>query len=122
VDDDNNTPYEQMTDAELDALTDQVVSEHQSGAAPLRSRNEASAHIVGTVPISMRVPGPLLEGIKAAAEEQHMPYQRLMKLWLEEGLARNEPKRASKPVRLRLTTEQLARLRQSGLDIHLEAS
>src|SRR5258708_29580570 len=50
------------------------------------------------------------------------PAPRLMKTWLEEGRARNEPQRVPKPVRLRLTVEQLARLRQAGLDIHLEAS
>ena len=51
--------------------------------------------------------------MKAAADEHHMPYQRLIKTWLEEGLARNEPERVPKPVHLRLTADQL-RIPQSG--------
>ncbi len=74
----DDTPYEQMTDAQLEELIEEVVSEHESGVAPLRPREEA-VRVVGTVPISLRIPGPLLEGIKAAAEEHHMRYQRLMK-------------------------------------------
>lgn len=29
-------PYEQMTDAELESFTDQVISEHESGITPFR--------------------------------------------------------------------------------------
>src|SRR5947209_7146641 len=119
----NEMPYEEMTDAQLEELTEQVIEEHTSGIAPLRPRDDAeTARVTGTVPISLRIPEWLLDSIKGAAEKQKEPYQRLMKRWLEEGLERDEPQSVPKPVRLRLTPEQLARLRQSGLDIHLEAS
>lgn len=75
------------------------------------------------MPISLRVPHTLLTSIKAAAAERGIPYQRLIKEWLEVGLARNALDVAAEPVTLRLSEEQAARLRQSGsLDIHLEAS
>ncbi len=67
--------------------------------------------VVGTVPVSLRIPGPLLEHIKVAANEHFMPYQRLMKEWLEERLAHIEPHHVPKPVRLRLTAEQIILLR-----------
>ena len=119
----NEKPYEDMTDQELEQLTEQTLREHESGTARFQQRDVTTTKVEGTVPISLRIPVTLLESIKAAAEARGVPYQRLMKSWLEEGLAHNAPDVMPKPVTLRLSEEQLARLRQSGsLDIHLEAS
>jgi tRNA(fMet)-specific endonuclease VapC len=86
-------------------------------------RGSVAAKVEGTAPIPIRVPVTLLAGIKAAAATRGIPYQRLMKIWLEEGLAHDNPNAVLKPVTLHLTEDQLNRLRQSGsLDIHLEAS
>jgi predicted DNA binding CopG/RHH family protein len=117
----NEKPYEDMTDQELEQLTEQALREHESGAA--RFQRRATTKVEGTVPISLRIPATLLASIKAVAAARGVPYQRLMKAWLEEGLAHNAPDVMPKPVTLRLSEEQLAQLRQSGsLDIHLEAS
>ena len=119
----NEKPYEDMTDEELEQLTEQALDEHESGRGRFQPRDITATEVEGTVPISLRVPPTLLAGIKAAAAARGVPYQRLMKTWLEEGLAHNAADVMPKPVTLRLSEEQLARLRQSGsLDIHLEAS
>jgi predicted DNA binding CopG/RHH family protein len=116
-------PYEVLTEQELDQLTEQALEEHESGRARFQRRDGTRTKGEGTVPISLRVPPTLLASIKAAAAERGIPYQRLIKVWLEEGLARNAPDLGSKAVTLRLSEEQAAQLRQSGsLDIHLEAS
>lgn len=115
--------YEDMTDRELDNLIEETLREHESGSIRFQRRGAGAAKVEGTTPVSIRVPITLLAGIKAAAATQGIPYQRLMKIWLEEGLARDNPNVVPKAVTLRLTEEQLTRLRQSGsLDIHLEAS
>jgi predicted DNA binding CopG/RHH family protein len=119
----NDKTYEDMTDGELEELTEQTLREHDSGEARFHRRGPAAAKIEGTVPISLRVPASMLTDIKAAAAEKGIPYQRLMKRWLEDGLAHDHPAVLPLAVTLRLTEEQLTRLRQSGsLDIHLEAS
>jgi predicted DNA binding CopG/RHH family protein len=116
------TPYEQMTDEQLEALTESVLDEHEAGTARFASHGDAARHTVGTVPISLRIPAPLLESIKAAGAARGVPYQRLIKVWLEDALARNAPDTLPQPVTLRLTPEAVTRLRESGsLDIHLEA-
>jgi predicted DNA binding CopG/RHH family protein len=118
----NEKPYEEMTEEELEQLTEQALLEHESGKDRFQPRDVTTTKVEGTVPISLRIPPTLLASIKAAAAARGVPYQRLMKVWLEEGLARNAPDVVPKPVTLRLSEEQLARLRQSGsLDIHLEA-
>jgi predicted DNA binding CopG/RHH family protein len=40
-----------------------------------------------TTAISLRLPVPLLERIKVAANKRDVPYQSLIKLWLSEKLA-----------------------------------
>lgn len=116
-------PYEDMTEQDLDQLTEQALGEHESGKARFQRRDATRTKVEGTVPISLRVPPTLLASVKAAAAERGIPYQRLIKAWLEEGLARNGPDVLAKPVTLRLNEEQAAQLRRSGsLDIHLEAS
>jgi predicted DNA binding CopG/RHH family protein len=58
--------------------------------------------------VNMRLPAPLLEGVKARAAQAGMPYQRYIRLALEEALARpaatkaaqkTQKKSAPKPVR-----------------------
>jgi predicted DNA binding CopG/RHH family protein len=115
--------YEDMTDQELEQLTEETLREHEVGEVRFQRRGSAAAQVEGTVPVSIRVPATLLANIKAAAATRSIPYQRLMKVWLEEGLAHDNPNVVPKPVTLHLTEDQLTRLRQSGsLDIHLEAS
>jgi predicted DNA binding CopG/RHH family protein len=115
--------YEDMTDRELEELTEETLREQESGEVRFQRRDPAAAKVEGTVPISIRVPVTLLTSIKAAAATRGIPYQRLMKIWLEEGLAHDNPNVVPKAVTLRLTEYQLTRLRQSGsLDIHLEGS
>jgi len=116
------TPYEQMTDEELEALTEHALDDHETGTARFQPRGETARRTTGTVPISLRVPAALLEQVKAAAGARGMPYQRLMKVWLEDALERNAPAVISQPVILRLSPEEVTRLRESGsIDIHLEA-
>lgn len=111
-----------MTDDELEALTERVIAEHEAGTARFHARGTAAGRTTGTVPISLRIPTPLLESIKEAASARGLPYQRLIKVWLEESLARNAPDTLPQPVTLRLTPEASTRLRESGsIDIHLEA-
>ncbi len=115
------TPYEHMTDEELEALTERALDEHEAGIPRFEPRGEAAPRTIGTVPISLRVPAPLLERVKAAAGARGMPYQRLIKVWLEEALARNAPEVISQRVTLRLSPEDVTHWRESGsLDIHLE--
>ena len=115
--------YEDMNDRELEELTEETLRQHESGEVRFGRRGSAAPKVEGTVPVSIRVPVTLLTRIKAAAAARDIPYQRLMKIWLEEGLAHNIPDVAPEPVTLHLSKDQLARLRQSGsLDIHLEAS
>lgn len=73
------------------------------------------------MPINIRVPLPLLEQVKAAAANRGVPYQRLIKVWLEDAVANDLQQGHEESVRLRLTRDQLTRLRQSGLDIHVES-
>jgi len=50
--------------------------------------------------VNMRLPAPLLEGVKARAAQAGMPYQRYIRLALEEALARPETtKAAQKPAK-----------------------
>lgn len=115
--------YEDMTDGELEQLTEETLREHEAGEVRFQRRGSAAAQVEGTVPVSIRVPATLLANIKAAAATRGVPYQRLMKIWLEEGLAHDNPNIVPKPVTLHLTADQLNQLHQSGsLDIHLEAS
>lgn len=112
--------YERMSDRELEALTEEALRDHESGEVPFRPRGETARHTVGTVPISIRIPVSLLEGIKTAAAAQGIPYQRLMKRWLEEGLAHDAPKVIPQPVVVHLTPQDVERLHRSGLlDIQL---
>jgi predicted DNA binding CopG/RHH family protein len=114
--------YEDMTDAELEQLTDEVLRDHVSGAAPFQPLGERATRTRGTVAISLRIPASLLDRIKSAAADQGVPYQRLMKLWLQDAADRNAPVQSSKAITLRLTPEEAARLRDEGaIDIHLEA-
>lgn len=46
----------------------------------------ASDRRVRTVPVTFRVPADLLERTKRAAEERHVPYQRLVKAIWEDAL------------------------------------
>ena len=115
--------YEALTEEELAELTEHALREHETGKAPRLPRGEAARRTTGTVPVSLRIPASLLEQVKAAAAVRDLPYQRLIKLWLEEALIRDAPAVVPRPVRLRLTAEHLARLRESGsLDIHLETA
>lgn len=117
------TAYEDLTEQELEQLTERVLDEHESGKARFERRDVTRSKVEGTVPISLRVPPTLLASIKVEAAKRRIPYQRLIKEWLEAALADNGPNIAAKPVTLRLSEEQAARLRESGsLDIHLEAS
>lgn len=119
----NDKSYEDMSDRELEELTEETLREHESGEVHFQRRGATAAKLEGTVPVSIRVPVTLLASVRAAAETRGIPYQCLMKMWLEEGLAHDNPNVAPKPVTLHLSKDQLARLRQSGsLDIHLEAS
>ncbi len=114
--------YEELTDGELATLTERSLREHEAGDVPFHPRGEAARRTTGTVPISLRVPAPLLKQIKAVAAVRELPYQALIKLWLEEALVRHAPI-ALHPVTLRLTAEQLTCLQESGsLDIHLETA
>lgn len=115
--------YEDMSDRELETLTEESLREHESGKVRFQRRGSAATKVEGTVPVSIRVPVTLLASVRAAAETRGIPYQRLMKIWLEEGLEHDNPNIVPKPVTLHLTEDQLTRLRQSGaLDIRLEAS
>lgn len=114
-------PYEQMSDEELEALTEEALRDHEAGRARFQPQGEAALRTEGTVPISIRIPASLLERIKAAAAVKNVPYQRLMKTWLEEGLTRNVPGPVPPPVTVRLTEKEIERLRQSGsLEILLD--
>lgn len=44
--------------------------------------------------VNMRLPTPLLERVKAVAEKENVPYQRLIRDLIEQGLARKD-RRAS---------------------------
>jgi predicted DNA binding CopG/RHH family protein len=68
---------------ELDAELDQAIAE--GGFKPL---GERALRTVRTVPISLRLPEPLLARLKLEAVNRGMSYQRLLKLLVEEGLAR----------------------------------
>ena len=48
-----------------------------------------------TKTISLRLPRHLLEGIKAAANSRDVPYQSLIKVWLQERLLQPAPKPAA---------------------------
>jgi len=116
-------PYEKMSDDELAAITEDALCEHESGRARFQPQGETASRTIRTVPVSIRIPAQLLEQIKAVAASREMPYQRLMKVWLEDGLTRQAPEAIPKPVTLHLTRAQAEQLRESGtLEIHLEAS
>jgi predicted DNA binding CopG/RHH family protein len=113
--------YQRMNEDQLQELTEQALREHEAGEAPFQPRGDETARTVGTVPISLRLPAPLLAGIKATAAKRKLPYQRLIKRWLEEALARNGNADPSQPVLIRLSVKQLAWLCESGsLDVHIE--
>ncbi|MGI8553246.1 MAG: CopG family antitoxin [Dehalococcoidia bacterium] len=83
--------YEEMSEDELAELTEQALREHESGVARFVLQGEAARTTIGTVPISLRVAPALLDQIKAIAAAREIPYQRLIKLWLEEAVTRNDP-------------------------------
>jgi predicted DNA binding CopG/RHH family protein len=49
-----------------------------------------------TTPISMRLPDTLLTDLKRLANEQDVPYQRLMKVYLAERVALERKRRGRK--------------------------
>lgn len=114
--------YEGMSQDELEENVDSALADHESGKARFEPLGDRARRTTGTVPINMRVPPRLLEQVKAAAASRGVPYQRLIKTWLEEAIARNAPEVLQPAVRLRLTQDQVARLTDSGLDIHVESA
>jgi predicted DNA binding CopG/RHH family protein len=50
-----------------------------------------------TTTISIRLPGPLLDELKALANERDVPYQSLMKVFLAERIARERGGRQKMP-------------------------
>lgn len=67
-------PYDTMSDEELDVYVAGLFAER---SAPTRS-------------ITVRMPEDLLNRLQQLAAKQHMPYQRLMKLMLEDSVSRLE--------------------------------
>ncbi|MGI8553239.1 MAG: CopG family antitoxin, partial [Dehalococcoidia bacterium] len=105
--------YEEMSEEELTALTERALREHESGVARFVPQGEG-AGTTGTVPISLRLAPSLLNRIKATAAARKIPYQRLIKLWPEDAVTRNDPEVVPRPATLRLTTDQAPRLSGSG--------
>jgi predicted DNA binding CopG/RHH family protein len=80
---------------ELNAELDQAIEE--GGFTPL---GERALRTVRTVPISIRLPETLLAQLKLSAVQRRMSYQRLLKMLVEEGLARPaSPREVHRPVK-----------------------
>jgi predicted DNA binding CopG/RHH family protein len=79
----SKVPPEDWTEEELDTLTDQAIAE-----GTFKPLGERALRTVRTIPISLRLPEPLLGQLKLEAVNRGMSYQRLLKQLVEEGLTR----------------------------------
>lgn len=84
------------SDAEAEAFLEQDLSELDfSQFKPVRFE-----FVPKTERVNMRLPAPLLEGVKARAAQAGIPYQRFIRLALEDALARSaRPKAVPAPKR-----------------------
>ncbi len=71
-----------------------------------------------TVSISLRIDRSVLTRIKAMAKDQDIPYQRLMKAWIEDGLVAVEREKAP-TLRVVLSDADIQRVTTTGIDILL---
>jgi hypothetical protein len=71
-----------------------------------------------TVSISLRMDRSVLARIKAMAKDQDVPYQRLMKAWIEDGLVATEREKVP-TLRVILSDADIQRVTTTGIDILL---
>ena len=78
------------TDEEAEAFLEQDLSELDfSQFKPARFE-----FVAKTERVNMRLPKPLLDGVKARAQAEGMPYQRYIRMALEEAIAKPMQKKA----------------------------
>jgi predicted DNA binding CopG/RHH family protein len=112
--------FEQNTfDDPFDTLSDDEFEEEITRAMEERVQKGLPIEKVGeTVSISMRMDRSVLRRIKAMAKDQDVPYQRLMKTWIEDGLVATEREKVP-TLRVALSDADIQRVTTTGIDILL---
>jgi len=80
-------PFDNLSDEEFEAEITHAIEERAEKGLPIEKVGDA-------VPISLRMDRSVLTRIKALTKERGIPYQRLMKSWIEDGLVATEREKA----------------------------
>ncbi len=104
-------PFDNLSDEEFEAEITRAMEEHAQKGLPIEKVGDA-------VPISLRMDRSVLTRIKALAKERGIPYQRLMKSWIEDGLVATEREKAP-TLRVVLSDADMQRVTTTGIDILL---
>jgi len=83
--------YAHMTVEELEELSAAVDARRQAEGRPPTLLGDRALRTAGTVPISLRLPAPLLAQLRREAELRDVPYQRLLIKLVGQGLEQLAP-------------------------------
>jgi predicted DNA binding CopG/RHH family protein len=104
-------PFDNLSDGEFEAEITRAMEERVQKGLPIEKVGE-------TVSISLRIGRSVLARIKAMAKDQDVPYQRLMKAWIEDGLVATEREKVP-TLRVVLSDADIQRVTTTGIDILL---
>lgn len=104
-------PFDTLSDEEFEAEITRAMEERVQKDLPIEKVGNA-------VSISLRMDRSVLTRIKAMAKDQNVPYQRLMKAWIEEGLVATERDKVP-TLRVVLSDADIQRVTTTGIDILL---
>ena len=106
----SDKPYVDMSEDELEAELEQALDEHESGTNRAKRLGDEALRTTPTVPITLRVPAPLLARVKEEAARRGTPYQRLMRVLMESALDQELPE----VIRVPVSAATLQRAQSSG--------
>jgi len=104
-------PFDTLSDDEFEAEITHAMEERVKKGLPIEKVGD-------TVSISLRMDRSVLMRIKAMAKDQNIPYQRLMKAWIEDGLVETEREKVP-TLRVVLSDADIQRVTTTGIDILL---
>jgi predicted DNA binding CopG/RHH family protein len=104
-------PFNTLSDDEFEAEITRAMEERVQKGLPIEKVGDS-------VSISLRMDRSVLTRIKAMAKDQDIPYQRLMKAWIEDGLVAAEREKVPM-LRVVLSDADIQRVTTTGIDILL---